>query len=87
MIPEGRKIRDDYDPYPNARRDALGQVLMEDLGEVDLYQLLANLRLTPDERLIRMEQLNAWAREVAEAGAKARHERRQADAGTGAQRP
>ncbi len=80
-----RKIRDDYDPYPHARRDVLGQPLMEDMGEVDLYGLLANLRLTPDERLERMEQLGAWGREVSEAGERARRERRNGDGGSPAE--
>lgn len=62
MAPFVRKIRDDYDPYPHARRDALGQPEMEDLGDHDLYALVSNLRLTSDQRLARMVNFSGGLR-------------------------
>jgi hypothetical protein len=56
------------DRYLNPRTDALGQPLLEDLGDIDVASLWWNLQLTPDQRLEKMERAQAMVVAMMRAG-------------------
>jgi hypothetical protein len=49
--------------------------------DVDRTLLRENLKLTPEERLLKLIELQAFAEEVRRAGAHARHDRTSSDPG------